>query len=103
MASFETLLSSVRSDTPISFFLPVSYVAFFGLAELEAAAAPPPLACLAPLSFVRRVATWAWSVLGCSTHTKNNNTQTKKKTTTPLVPSWACFSARHHERCLVRV
>jgi hypothetical protein len=36
MASFETLLSRVRSETPISFFFVVSKVAFLGFA-------PPPL------------------------------------------------------------
>lgn len=51
MASLETLLSSVKSETPISFFLVTSNVAFFGLAEL------PPDACwafLAALSLGRR-------------------------------------------------
>ena len=32
MASLETLLSRVRSETPISFFLVASKVAFLGLA-----------------------------------------------------------------------
>lgn len=36
MASLETLLSRVRSETPISFFLVASKVAFFGFAV------PPP-------------------------------------------------------------
>jgi hypothetical protein len=57
IASLETLLRRVRSETPISFFLVVSKVAFFGLAPPEPpwppAAAPP--ACLAPLSFRRLV------------------------------------------------
>lgn len=57
MASFETLLRRVRSETPISFFLVVSKVAFFGFAPPPpawppAATAPP---CLAPLSFRRFV------------------------------------------------
>lgn len=58
MASFETLLRRVRSETPISFFFVVSKVAFFGLGAPEppwpppAATAPPDLA---PLSFRRLV------------------------------------------------
>lgn len=47
MASFDTLLSRVRSETPISFFLVVSNVAFFGLAAAPSCArarvAPPDL------------------------------------------------------------
>ena len=54
MASLETLLSSVRSDTPISFFLVVSKVAFLGLAELDLS--PPAEApARAALSFARLV------------------------------------------------
>lgn len=44
MASLETLLSSVRSETPISFFLVVSKVAFLGL-ELVAPWLREPPAC----------------------------------------------------------
>jgi len=43
MASFETLLIKVRSETPTSFFFVVSKVAFliFGLLLPDAAARPP--------------------------------------------------------------
>jgi hypothetical protein len=44
MASFETLLIKVRSETPTSFFFVVSKVAFliFGLLLPDAPARPPP-------------------------------------------------------------
>lgn len=51
MASLETLLSSVRSDTPTSFFLVVSKVAFLGFGADDA----PGCAALAALSLARRV------------------------------------------------
>jgi hypothetical protein len=44
MASFETLLIKVRSETPTSFFFVVSKAAFliFGLLLPEGAVRPPP-------------------------------------------------------------
>src|SRR5579871_5471970 len=58
IASFDTLLIRVRSDTPTSFFFVVSKVAFLmlGLLLLDAPARPPDCALLAALSpFGRRL------------------------------------------------
>jgi hypothetical protein len=58
MASFDTLLISVKSETPTSFFFVVSKAAFLmlGLLLPEAPARPPDCALLAALSpFGRRL------------------------------------------------
>jgi hypothetical protein len=57
MASLETLLIKVRSDTPTSFFFVVSNVAFlmFGLLLPAAAARPPPCAFSVLSPFGRRL------------------------------------------------
>jgi hypothetical protein len=57
IASFDTLLSSVKSDTPTSFFFVVSNAAFLmpGFPALAAAARAPDGALPAALSFGRRL------------------------------------------------
>lgn len=63
IASFETLLIKVRSETPTSFFLVVSNVAFliFGLPD---GAARPPSCAFPPLSpFGRRLIPWRQSYI----------------------------------------
>jgi hypothetical protein len=75
MASFETLLIKVRSETPTSFFFVVSKVAFliFGLLLPDAAARPPSWAFGAFSPFGRRLIPYFSSRLAICARRQDNH------------------------------